>query len=196
MNEIILILRILIGTLFLTSSISKLLHFSKHVVIVGEYKILPKKFIKFFSRMEVSLALICSISLILGLLQLWVGAILLLLLIMYTIGIIVNLYRKRTNISCGCGGIVGDHNLSWTLVFRNIFLVGLIIFLIKNETDFFSLQSLLIYEKDISLIFNHNGIFSILLSTFLVLLISILNSTFTIYRSMNHFLYLTKQIKE
>ena len=71
--------------------------------------------------MEVSLALICSISLILGLLQFWVGAILLLLLIMYTIGIIVNLYRKRTNISCGCGGIVGDHNLSWTLVFRNIF---------------------------------------------------------------------------
>lgn len=137
--------------------------------------------------MEVSLALICSISLILGLLQFWVGAILLLLLIMYTIGIIVNLYRKRTNISCGCGGIVGDHNLSWTLVFRNIFLVGLIIFLIKNETDFFSLQSLLIYEKDISLIFNHNGIFSILLSTFLVLLIAILNSTFTIYRSMNHF---------
>ena len=42
MNEIILILRILIGTLFLSSSISKLLHFSKHVVIVGEYKILPK----------------------------------------------------------------------------------------------------------------------------------------------------------
>ncbi|MEM5622755.1 MauE/DoxX family redox-associated membrane protein [Bacillus thuringiensis] len=98
--------------------------------------------------MEVSLALICSISLILGLLQLWVGAILLLLLIMYTIGIIVNLYRKRTNISCGCGGIVGDHNLSWTLVFRNIFLVGLIIFLIKNETDF-SACNLFLYMKRI-----------------------------------------------
>ncbi|ENQ3108704.1 DoxX family membrane protein [Bacillus cereus] len=196
MNEIILILRISIGTLFLSSSISKLLYFSKHVVIVEEYKILPKKFTKFFSRIEVSFELICSISLILGLLQPWVGAILLLLLIMYTIGIIVNLCRKRTNISCGCGGIAGDHNLSWVLAFRNLFLIGLIIFLIKNETTFFSLQSFLIYKQDISLIFNHTGIFSVLLSIFLILLMAILNSTFTIYRGMNHFLYLTKQTKE
>ncbi|MGO4119283.1 MauE/DoxX family redox-associated membrane protein, partial [Rhizobium ruizarguesonis] len=45
------------------------------------------------------------------------------LLVVYSVAITINLVRGRNEISCGCGGVLGTHNLSWKLVIRNIFLL-------------------------------------------------------------------------
>ncbi|KXY27344.1 MULTISPECIES: MauE/DoxX family redox-associated membrane protein [Bacillus] len=196
MSEIILILRVMIGILFLSTAISKISDFKKHVIIVKEYEIIPQKLAKSFSIFEVILEFSCASLLLLGLFPVISGLVLFILLVLYTTGIVINLLKKRTTISCGCGGIAGNHHLSWFLVFRNIVLLTVVYFLLKNQTNLLSLNAVLIHPKDPNLIFNSNAVLSVLISIFLLFFISILNSLFFIRSSMNNFLKLAKQIKE
>lgn len=64
-----------------------------------------------------------------------------LLLVLVTAGVVVNLRRGRTHISCGCGGIEGEQSLSWTLVLRNAALL-LVIAISAAETSTRALVSL------------------------------------------------------
>ncbi|XKK34000.1 DoxX family membrane protein [Bacillus sp. A17A.1] len=166
MSEIILIFRVIIGILFLSTAISKILDFKKHVIIVKEYEIIPHKLAKFFSIFEVILEFSCAILLLLGLFPIIAGLGLFILLVLYTMGIVINLLRKRTTISCGCGGIAGNHHLSWFLVLRNIVLLTVVSFLLKNQTDLLSLNAILIHPEDTTLIFNSNAVLSVLISIF------------------------------
>ncbi|MBM4228406.1 MAG: methylamine utilization protein MauE [Gammaproteobacteria bacterium] len=50
----------------------------------------------------------------------------LLLLAVVTAAVVVNLLRGRVGIDCGCGGASADQELSWSLVWRNLGLVGLL----------------------------------------------------------------------
>lgn len=50
-----------------------------------------------------------------------------LLLFIVTLGVVINLLRGRTELSCGCGGASGDQTLSWWLVMRNFLFVGLLV---------------------------------------------------------------------
>ena len=186
----------MIGILFLSTAISKISDFKKHVIIVKEYEIIPQKLAKSFSIFEVILEFSCASLLLLGLFPVISGLVLFILLVLYTTGIVINLLKKRTTISCGCGGIAGNHHLSWFLVFRNIVLLTVVYFLLKNQTNLLSLNAVLIHPKDPNLIFNSNAVLSVLISIFLLFFISILNSLFLIRSSMNNFLKLAKQIKE
>ena len=49
------------------------------------------------------------------------------LLVIYTAGIGINLYRGRRDMDCGCGGPASKHPISGWLVLRNLSLLGLVL---------------------------------------------------------------------
>lgn len=50
------------------------------------------------------------------------------LFLIFNIAIIKNLYAGRSNIDCGCGGVLGNHFISWKLVVRNSLIIILLLF--------------------------------------------------------------------
>jgi hypothetical protein len=56
------------------------------------------------------------------------------LLLLYTAGIGINLYRGRRDIDCGCGGPASRHELSGWLVVRNVLLIGLVVLALVPST--------------------------------------------------------------
>ncbi|OMF60470.1 hypothetical protein BK141_23290 [Paenibacillus sp. FSL R5-0765] len=125
MVELILVLKLFLALIFLSSSIEKMLDMNKHKGNVRNYNIVPKQFLHIAGVLDVSLEFLTGIGLILGLYHPVFFSIGSLLLLVYTIAITINLLRGKTDLSCGCNGMVGNHNISWVLVMRNIVLVGL-----------------------------------------------------------------------
>ncbi|SFD08270.1 Uncharacterized membrane protein YphA, DoxX/SURF4 family [Bacillus sp. 491mf] len=195
MNELILILRIIIGCLFISTALSKLTHFSEHIIIIKEYQIIPNQTAKFFATIEVIIELLCAFFLLVGLFSTIASLGLLILLTLYTLGISVNLLRKRTHISCGCGGMAGNHQLSWFLVLRNTILLGALYVLLQNETYLGSLQELFFNEQSGSYIFNKSAILSICISICFVFFFSIFRLFIAMHRHIEQFLEITKNLK-
>ena len=48
------------------------------------------------------------------------------LLSIVTTAVATNLLRGKDDIGCGCGGIEDEQKISWALVLRNLFLIGLL----------------------------------------------------------------------
>ncbi|PEW72953.1 hypothetical protein CN424_22730 [Bacillus cereus] len=127
MSEILTIVYLFYGYLFLFSSINKLKNMEDHYNTVILYKIIPKQFIRIFIWLETLFEFFIGVGFLLGFATFYVipGAIL--LLIIYTIAILINLVKGRVDFDCGCGGLVGAHKLSKNLVFRNILLIFVLI---------------------------------------------------------------------
>lgn len=123
MEDVALFFRVVLALLFLSAAVSKLLHFEEHVGIVNDYKIVPETLVRPFSMAELGGELLVGLLLLLGLFPKVAALGAIGLLLMYVIAISINLYRGRTEISCGCGGAAGHHNLSWWLVVRNVLLI-------------------------------------------------------------------------
>ncbi len=49
------------------------------------------------------------------------------LLSIVTAAVATNLLRGKDDIGCGCGGIEDEQKISWALVLRNLFLIGLLV---------------------------------------------------------------------
>ena len=119
MEEMAFVLRVLLGTIFLSTAVSKWRERDAHAVIVKEYRIVPHAFVAPFVRAELFAELVCGALLWLGVWQAGSAVLAALLLVMYSSAIGINLLRGRGEISCGCGGAMGNHRLSWWLVLRN-----------------------------------------------------------------------------
>lgn len=139
MEELGLFIRIGLSTLFLSAGFSKWNKMFHHQLTVEQYWILPKRLVPFFARAEVWLEILVGIGLLFGITYAAFGAGILLL--MYSIAITVNLLRGRNHISCGCGGMAGDHMLSWWLVARNLFLLCGALFVASYGAAQFSLEA-------------------------------------------------------
>lgn len=120
---ILYILRILLATLFLSTGFDKLMKKEEHFVILKEYRIIPEKLNRLLGTIEIYIEVITGIMLLIGLFVKTFGLIAIFLLLTYSYAIGLNLYRGRKEISCGCGGIAGNHHLSWKLIFRNSILI-------------------------------------------------------------------------
>ncbi|MED2037900.1 MauE/DoxX family redox-associated membrane protein [Bacillus wiedmannii] len=196
MNELILILRISISFLFISTAMTKIMHFKKHLIIVAEYKMLPNKTIKFFALIEVILELSCALFLLLGLFPNLSSLGLLILLTFYTLGILINLMRGRKHISCGCGGFIGNHQLSWFLVLRNTILFVILLFLFQNKITLATLQEILFNGSTFSHIFSNNAILSIFIAICFILYLSIFRLFLKLNDYTQKFLNFTKNLKE
>ncbi|MGM7684749.1 MauE/DoxX family redox-associated membrane protein [Cytobacillus sp. Hm23] len=135
----------LLGYMFLSSSLIKLFDMQSHYLSVSAYQIVPERYTFSFSIMDAIYELIIAVCLIFGVfleLTLINGA---LLLSVYTVAIAVNLRRGRTDLDCGCGGLVGNHKISPKLIWRNVSLIVIILIL-----AFRAMQTPVTYDFDLT----------------------------------------------
>ncbi|MGF9910181.1 MauE/DoxX family redox-associated membrane protein [Brevibacillus porteri] len=134
------IFRMILALLFISSSVSKIKNSTTHASIVKDYKILPERSIRFFAVLDTYSELLIGLLLIFGLYYSWAALAGSGLLLLYSVAIVVNLLRGRREISCGCGGIVGNHNLSWVLVSRNVLLIAMCLSVYQIPTTYGNLS--------------------------------------------------------
>lgn len=110
---------VLLGIVFFLSGTEKLAKQEEHRRLLFNYHILSMKQIKLFLPVLASFEIV--IGLLLFSLQLSNVAIAgaMGLMVIFTVAITINLLRGRKDISCGCGGVMGNHKISWWLVVRN-----------------------------------------------------------------------------
>lgn len=138
MEELMFCFLIFLSALFISSSFSKIRNYEEHKMVVKNYNLLPKRSISMFMFIEVSLELLTGIGLLLTPVQISSIYLAIIMLVIFTIAVAINLLRGRTNISCGCGGIVGNHQLSWKLVFRNLCLIVAGLTVLNLEIEIYS----------------------------------------------------------
>lgn len=120
------ILILIFAYIFLFSAISKIKDYENHIEVVKSYKILPDTFAKYLVNLFLLIELLASLMIILRLFMNYSVIALSILTVIYSVAIIINLARGRKDLSCGCGGVLGDHVISYKLVIRNlIILIGL-----------------------------------------------------------------------
>lgn len=134
MDELSLFLRICLGMIFLSSVLSKIHKVQEHILIVKDYKMMPRYLTPIVARIIILVEIIIGVLLLLGAMIKVASALSVFILLLYIISIIVNLLRGRTEMSCGCGGIAGNHHLSWLLVIRNIIFIAISIWLLRYGT--------------------------------------------------------------
>ncbi|MED1799033.1 MauE/DoxX family redox-associated membrane protein [Brevibacillus porteri] len=128
MEELGLLFRLILAFLFLSTFVSKISDISTHLSIVQAYQIIPYQWSKSFTYLDLGLQAIVAISLLLGLFTTLGLFLAILLLGAYTLAISINLARGRKKISCGCGGMAGNHFLSWKLVLRNLVFISMAVY--------------------------------------------------------------------
>lgn len=131
------------ATLFFSTSVNKIRNIESHFILIKNYMIIPKKLIPFFLYLEITLEIIVGITLMLGVYQELGIFIMICLLIVYSIAISVNLVKGNKEISCGCGGLIGDHKLSWKLVFRNLGFFGVGLWLYQYDHKWSLIESII-----------------------------------------------------
>lgn len=142
-----LFLRLLLGVLLLSVGASKLAHPHQFQQGIQDYQVVPSTLA---SKSAFSMALALGIPLAellagLGLISgLWlVPAIILALalFVVFCIAIAINLMHSRRNLSCHCGGAIGNHPISWWLVGRNGLFTACLLILLVTPPDLFTIAS-------------------------------------------------------
>ena len=171
--ELELFIRICMAIIFLSSSISKYNTLEKHIGIIENYKVLPPHWSRVLGKLDILVEFSIGTLLLLGLFQFLSGLIAGSLLLIYTVAIVINILRGRTEISCGCGGVLGNHNLSWKLVIRNIALVSICIVVSLNKEILFSIDAIIFRNKSLE-VFGYKAWETLFISlqTIIIVLIS------------------------
>ena len=143
-----LFLRLLLGLICLSTSMSKFAHRRRLQQGIRDYQIVPPTLdTRFaFSRVLSFCIPLLEVGVGLGLISsyLFEAAVIIggIVFIIFTFAIIINLFRGRTDLSCHCGGIIGNHIISWWLVGRNCVLVLCFILLLCTPPDSLTMASL------------------------------------------------------
>jgi uncharacterized membrane protein YphA (DoxX/SURF4 family) len=140
MDYFLLVLRVLTSYLFLSTAFHKMFNYRQHIQIVDNYQIFKRRYTPTFVIFSIFVEITVSISLLVGLFIKWSLAIALFLLLVYTQAVLINLIRGRYDLSCGCGGIVGNDFISYKTIMRNIILMLLILVQFISVSPLFSIE--------------------------------------------------------
>lgn len=138
-------LRLFLGSLVFCSGITKVFQPQRAVQAVREYQIVPAALQNRVSATTLAgglwmSELLAGLGLISGILLFPAALLTICLFIIFSGAMGINLARGRRDLSCHCGGALGDHRISWWLVGRNgLFLVATVL-LIGLPTDPFALD--------------------------------------------------------
>ncbi len=148
-----LFLRLLLGVLLLSMGLSKLAHPRRFQQGIQDYQLIPS-FLE--SRLALSAILslsipvaelLASLGLFSGLLFTPALVLALFLLAVFSGAIFINLVRGRQDLSCHCGEMFGDHQISWLLLGRNGFLISALLVLLVTPLDNFTFALLLYHPS-------------------------------------------------
>ncbi|MGF9912975.1 MauE/DoxX family redox-associated membrane protein [Paenibacillus ehimensis] len=192
MEALSVIFRILLAILFISSSVSSLRHWQAHLGIIKDYKILPEPVVRWFGILEHAVKWLVGIFLLLGMhssLAALTGSG---LLLMYSIAITMNLLRGRKKLSCGCGGLAGNHLLSWKLIVRNLFFIGMCLCVNQVAVPYGNLLSVFDGESASS-IFGKEYWVMVGTALLTAMLLSIMDDMFAIRKKMQQLLAKSRQ---
>jgi uncharacterized membrane protein YphA (DoxX/SURF4 family) len=138
-----LFLRLLLGVLLLSVGLSKLAHARQFQRGIQDYQVVPSILV---SKSACSMALaigipvaelLAGIGLISGFWLVPAIVLAVALFVVFSSAIAINLVRGRRDLSCHCGGAIGNHLISWWLVGRNgLLIVGLVLLLVTPPDTF------------------------------------------------------------
>ncbi|MEO8973319.1 MAG: MauE/DoxX family redox-associated membrane protein [Ktedonobacteraceae bacterium] len=142
-----LFLRLLLGVLLLSVGMSKFARLRQFQQGIQEYQVLPstpqsKRAFSMVLATGIPLAeLLAGLGLLSGFWLVPAIVLAIALFVVFCIAITINLVRGRRDLSCHCGGAIGNHLISWWLVGRNgLFIIGLVL-LLATPPDSFTVAS-------------------------------------------------------
>lgn len=125
--------RLLLGLVLLSVGVSKLAHPRRFRRGIQDSQVIPpalesKLALSAVGSFCIPIAeLLAGLGLVSGLLLVPAAVLALCLFALFGGALLVNLLRGRSDLSCHCGGALGDHRISWWLVGRNgLFMAGLL----------------------------------------------------------------------
>ncbi|MCM3444138.1 MauE/DoxX family redox-associated membrane protein (plasmid) [Metabacillus halosaccharovorans] len=182
--DIIYITRIILGIVFLSTGIYKFKNVNEHFLALKQYKLIPTKWIQVFGYTGMITEVVIGLVLIFGIFVEVAAITSILLLFVFSLVISINIIKGRDTINCGCGGVLGNHTISWAIVIRNCFLILMCLLQIFYNSRIESISYLLLISKYESV----NGISLILNSLYAFI-------TIYIYIYLNRILEVNKNIK-
>ncbi|MFQ5511599.1 MAG: MauE/DoxX family redox-associated membrane protein [Candidatus Krumholzibacteriia bacterium] len=129
---VLFVLRVLLGGLFLFSSLQKVQHPDEFAIAVRAYKLLPVSLSNVFALLVAWSEVLAGGMLILGLMTRKAAGAIFVLLVMFTVAIATTLIRGLA-IDCGCFSNEGGSQTGFTLIIRNLFLLAASAILILHD---------------------------------------------------------------
>lgn len=113
-----------VAVLFLTSGVMKLADKKTFVAVVRDFALLPDSAATFLGTVLPYFEILIAVNLILDIYRGALLAVVIVLLTSFVGAVSINLLRGRSYISCGCFGAHENSPLTWSLVSRNLLLIG------------------------------------------------------------------------
>lgn len=135
---LLFIFRIIIAIVFIYAGAEKISDPEAFAVSISNYKLLPTITVNLLAIYLPWLELVSGILLLLGISVKENSAIILSLLIVFTLGVIISLVRGL-NIDCGCFG--NDNKIGLLKLFENLLLIIASVLLVLKGSDLLKLKS-------------------------------------------------------
>jgi hypothetical protein len=113
-----------VAVVFLTSGVMKLVDKKTFVAVVRDFALLPDSVATFLGTVLPYFEILIAVTLILDIYRGVLLGVAIVLLTSFATAVSINLLRGRSYISCGCFGAHENSPLTWSLVSRNLLLIG------------------------------------------------------------------------
>lgn len=149
-----------IAFLMLTSGYDKIKNFSVSKSKIEAYQIIPKKIIKVFLVLGISIEIFIGLSLLTNFFNLYALILYISLMIIYSFAIFKNILKGNVLISCGCGGVLESDFLSKNHLYRNttLIILGALNYFYSQGTTFTAYQILVMLLIAVSFIFMYGSL--------------------------------------
>ncbi|NIM18718.1 MAG: DoxX family membrane protein [Candidatus Latescibacteria bacterium] len=145
-KESILLLRLLLGVVFIYASFHKVQHPEQLAIIVRSYELLPVSLSNLFALFLAWSELLAGAFLILGMFTKQAASAVAILLAMFVIAIVATIARGLV-IDCGCFEEDG-HPVDFVLLVRNLLLILACFLVIRFDRGFLSFSGLLVKSRE------------------------------------------------
>lgn len=137
----LVLMRILLGVLFIYASYDKILNPHQFAISIRAYKIVPIEFSNLFALMLAWSEMIAGILIILGIFTKQAASAIFIMLAMFISAIVISIVRGLA-IDCGCFRSEGGHAVDFSLLIRDILLLFAAYLVVRYERGFLTLSRL------------------------------------------------------
>lgn len=135
----VLVLRVLLGALFMYSAADKVLDPERFAIAARAYKLLPVPLTNLFALVLSWSEMLAGIMLFFGVQTRKAAATVFILLVMFTVAIGTTIVRGLA-IDCGCFGNEGGAQTGYLLVIRNLFLMTVSLIIMRFDSGYLGLS--------------------------------------------------------